>query len=445
MDKKELTGKFKAIGAGFAVDPRNSAVTLSLLDEGRALQAREVFYAALNGLEPFFTVFIKGAPFCFMPDAWDHILYAGKAGAGHARIPACAACALKALCPGLKKNGVFFKSLRGELKPVLAAPREVVFELTKDCNLNCGVCFAGKTAGEQPLKKLKELLAEARALGVKDIRFTGGEPFLSPNLLPMLKAAKAAGFYTLVNTNASVPGSGLLEKAAPLIDNVLVSLQGHDAGSESLATGVKGLFPLKLANMRRLRSKVRVFRLGTVASRDVLNNFTAYRALAVKLKADVWEIYRPMLDKRNAAAGGEFDLKPADMKRLSAVIAALKPGGPRTLLANPLPLCLVPAAERKHLLGAAFDDGHTRLVHDPRGFFKPSYYIAERLGEGIKEAWGSAYMRTLRSFAWLPSRCRPCVHLLKCLGGSRFLAKTAAGNYFAADPWMPGPKASPIK
>jgi len=102
-------------------------------------------------------------------------------------------------------------------------------------------------------------------------------------------------------------------------------------------------------------------------------------------------------------------------------------------------LCLVPRAERKNLLGAMFDDGHTRIVHDPRGFFKPSYYIAENLGEDAGTAWGSGYMKDLRSLPWLEPRCRNCRWMPKCLGGSRFMAKAAAGNYFAADPWLPLP------
>lgn len=437
--------RLRANGLAAAIKTGENIVELSLLSKegelhkgtARPLKAREILYSALNSLEPFFTVFIKGPPFCFMPDARDHILYRRRPGRSYSAIRQCGTCSLKALCPGVETGGVFHRELRRSLKPVLPAPNEIVFELTKRCNLACRVCFAGRTEGEQPPGRLLAALREAGRLGVKDVRFTGGEPFLSPNLLPLLRAARNLGFYTLVNTNATAANAALLREAAPLIDNVLVSLQGCDAAGESAATGVKGQFPFKLAAMRRLRSGVRTFRLGTVASKGLLKDFKKYYALAAALKADVWEIYRPMPDKRAGAAAPEFELTAADMKRLSTMIVSLKPGGPRALLANPLPLCLVPAAERKNLLGAAFDDGHTRLVHDPRGFFKPSYYIEERLAGSLKQAWNSAYMRTLRSFSWLPRRCRACDHLLKCLGGSRFLAKTRGGDYFAPDPWMP--------
>lgn len=434
---EDIREQLKAHGLGVSVKAGDNIVELTLLGPADPLAAREIIYNALDGLEPFFTVFIKGPPFCFMPDAADHILYRRRGDRSYAAVTQCKTCALKALCPGIETGSVYYRDLRRALKPVLPVPNEIVFELTKRCDLACRICFAGRTAGERPLRELKALLREARRLGIKNVRFTGGEPFLSGSLLPLLKAAKRFGFYTLVNTNACCADAALLKKAFPLIDNVLVSMQGYDPASEQAATGVEGLFPRKLANMLRLRSIVPTFRLGTVASKDLLENFKAYRALAVKLKADIWEIYRPMLDKKAEAAEPRFRLSPADFKRLSATIAALKQGAPRTLLANPAPLCLVPAAERRNMFGAAFDDGHTRLVHDPRGFFKPSYYIDERLGKNVKKAWSSGYLRKLRSFSWLPRRCGACDYLLKCLAGSRFQAKAAFGDYFSKDPWLP--------
>jgi MoaA/NifB/PqqE/SkfB family radical SAM enzyme len=427
MDKKELSARFRALGAAFKVDARNAEVVLSLRDSARAEEARDLFYAALGPLEENFSVFIEGLPPCFMPDAWDHIPCGRKPGRRYVRVKQCAACALKALCPGPEAGGVFAGRLRGALRPVLAAPAELVFELTKRCNLACGVCAVERTAAERPLPALLALLRRAARRGIKNVRFTGGEPFLSASLLPLLKEAKRLGLYTLVNTNAT---AGNIAAAAPYIDNVLVSLQGYDAASDYAATGRAGLFRRKLRNMRALRRAVPVFRLGTVASADLLKHFGRYRALAAALGTDVWEIYRPM----RADGGG---VTPAQMKRLSRLVSAGRAGAPRTLLANPVPLCLVPRAERANLLGAMFDDGHTRLVHDPRGFFKPSYYISEDLGADAARAWTTGHMRMLRSFGWLAPRCRRCRWLPRCLGGSRFMAKSLGGSYLSPDPWLP--------
>jgi len=431
---KEVLAALKARGIGCVIKPAPREVELSLLPGAKPAEARKLLYKALNGLEPHFSVFLRGLPACFMPDAWDHALYSKKPGRSYVRFAACGRCSLAALCPGLEKGGAFDGPARRLLAPVLPAPAELVLELTKKCNLNCRLCFSSNSPETLPLAALKRALKEARALGVRSVRFTGGEPFMSPSLLPLLKEARRLGFYTLVNTNAALDDAALFKKAAPLMDNVLVSLQAPGPAEEKAATGAD--FKVKLANMRVLRNGVPVFRLGTVASKSFIRGFGRWRALAAKLEADIWELYRPMPDGRGAARSGDFDLGPADLKKLSRLAAETEKSCLKTLIANPAPLCLVPQAERKNLLGAAFDDGHTRLVLDPRGFYKPSYYIEENLGASLKAAWDSPYRRRLVSFDWLPARCRGCRWLLKCLGGSRALARAASGTYFAGDPWL---------
>lgn len=431
---REIRKELRKRGVACALKPGASVIELELLDGADPAAARDLLYRALNGLEPFFSVFLKGLPYCFMPDAWDHALYRKKPGASYERFGACRNCGLAGFCPGLEKAGRFSGADRRLLAPVLRAPAEIVIELTKECNLSCRLCFASGSGETQPLPALRRALQEAKKLGVRNLRFTGGEPFLSPSLPPILKEAKALGFYTLVNTNAALPAPALFKEASRYIDNVLVSMQAAGAAAEKASTG--GDFRVKLANMRLLRAEVPVFRLGTVASKGLLKDFGVFHAFAARLKADIWEIYRPMPDGRGTRRARDFKIGPRDIKRLSAMIAALGPGGPRALIANPVPLCLVPAGERKNLLGAAFDDGHTRLVLDPRGFFKPSYYIEENLGGSIKAAWASPYRRRLKAADWLPARCGPCRWLLKCLCGSRALAKDAFGDYFKGDPWL---------
>ena len=431
----QIREKLRERGIAWALKPGGAAIELELLASADPAAARDLLYKALDRLEPFFSVFLKGLPYCFMPDAWGRVLYRKKSGVRYTRPMSCRSCALAALCPGLEKPGRFSGLDRRLLSPVLTAPSEVVIELTKKCNLNCRLCFASGSDETQPLPALKRVLKEAKKLGIRNLRFTGGEPFLSPSLLPLLKEAKELGFYTLVNTNAALPAPGLFRKAATFIDNVLVSMQTTGPAEEKAATGAD--FGVKIANMRLLREKVKVFRLGTVASKRLIKDFRCFYDLAASLKADIWEIYRPMPDGRKTRRARGGIVGPADIKRLSSLIAALQPGGPRALIANPVPLCLVPEGERKNLLGAAFDDGHTRLVLDPRGFFKPSYYIEANLGKDLARAWRSPVLKKINSPARLTPACLACDYLLKCLGGSRAAAKKARGNYSSQDPWMP--------
>ena len=196
MHNSDIAIKMKEAGLGAAVNAKDNTIELSLLGAADPLKAREILYRVLNGAEPFFTVFLKGLPFCFMPDAWDHILYLKKAGAAYARIAACARCRMNAFCPGLEKKSGFYKTLRKDLTPVLAAPGEVVIELTKKCNLNCRVCSAGRNGEERSFKELCGIMRQAKKMGVKNIRFTGGEPFLRKDLFAILDYVRKCGFST---------------------------------------------------------------------------------------------------------------------------------------------------------------------------------------------------------------------------------------------------------
>ena len=80
------------------------------------------------------------------------------------------------------------------------------------CNLTCRNCYIESsptndqlvyiTAGEVDAY-LDEIAADG--LPTKEIGFTGGEPFMNPDLIPMLESVLSRGFQALVLTNAMRP------------------------------------------------------------------------------------------------------------------------------------------------------------------------------------------------------------------------------------------------
>lgn len=422
-------------GVSTLVALRQRTVSISVAP-GRSGPAalRSFLYRVLNAYENKFSVLIKGVPFCFLPDASDHIIPPPRRGkTGRVRI--CGECRLRLICPGLEEKS-FFRSHGAGLRPVLAVPGEIVFEVNRRCNLACSVCSSRQLKEELPLSVIKKHLEKARGLGIANVRFTGGEPFLHPRIIEILAAARKMGFYILVNTNATLLTPSLIKKTAPLMDNVLVSLQGWDAGSDAAATGAGGLFGKKVRNIRLLRRHgVKVLRLGTIIFRGLPAVLDKYLELAVKLRSDVWELYRPMRSGKAPAPRGR-EVTPALLKRLAARLENGIGKTPKILFANPVPLCLFKKRQAPLCLGARFDDGHTRLVLDPRGFYKPSYYIQKNLGTDIMRAWNSPFLKRLGAADHLAGKCRRCVLRLRCLGGSRFMARAQNGGYFKNDPWL---------
>ncbi|MGI8705034.1 MAG: radical SAM protein [Sphingomicrobium sp.] len=78
------------------------------------------------------------------------------------------------------------------------------------CNLACKTCYIESSPRNDSLVYLQlseaeQYLEEASGLGTAEIGFTGGEPFMNPDIIAMLEASLNRGFNVLVLTNAMRP------------------------------------------------------------------------------------------------------------------------------------------------------------------------------------------------------------------------------------------------
>ncbi len=107
------------------------------------------------------------------------------------------------------------------------------------CNLECRHCFIScsphnRSFGFLPLESVRHVLEESVALGVKEYYFTGGEPFLNPDLVQILELTLRYGPATVL-TNGTVFKDGWLrrlaraEAASPFSLEFRVSIDGYTA------------------------------------------------------------------------------------------------------------------------------------------------------------------------------------------------------------------------
>jgi radical SAM protein with 4Fe4S-binding SPASM domain len=324
---------------------------------------------------------------------------------------------------------------RRYVKPITDRPSEIVLEITSRCNLACEYCTSAvKNNQHMAFAGAKKIMDEAKRCGIPAIRFTGGEPLLNPDLPRMLRYAKSLGFYVLLNTNATLITPAYLRILARSVSNILVSLQGFNSASEEDLTHSISMFPEKIKNIILLKSRVPLVRIGTVITQTLIDHWPRYVSLIKKLRPAVWEIFRPM----NAGTSGEIRLCRDDYRRLATKVLSLKKSAVNAKLANALPFCLLPDLDlaASCMLGAHSDDGHSRLVRDVRGFFKPSYFINKNLGGSINAAWQHPFLKKLKKASYLPERCRTCAYVPWCQGGSRAMAKKMTGSYWAPDPLL---------
>jgi AdoMet-dependent heme synthase len=129
------------------------------------------------------------------------------------------------------------------------------------CNLACTHCFiscspTNHTHDMMRLEQVRRYLREAVELGVKEFYFTGGEPFLNPEMEAILAATLAVGPASVLTNGLLLDAArcarlAALAAASPYSLDLRVSLDGYDAASNDAVRGA-GTFERVLAGLRNL-------------------------------------------------------------------------------------------------------------------------------------------------------------------------------------------------
>ncbi|RLB66030.1 MAG: radical SAM protein [Deltaproteobacteria bacterium] len=147
---------------------------------------------------------------------------------------------------------------RGYIQP--QSLEELWFHAGTNCNLRCPFCLEGSKPGDNRLEFLtlddaQRFVNEALEFGVKKFSFTGGEPFVNPEFIPILEAALEHR-PCLVLTNATEPLMNQMGDILPLQNkpNLLsfrVSLDHPDPVKHDESRG-RGNFRKALDTLGRL-------------------------------------------------------------------------------------------------------------------------------------------------------------------------------------------------
>ncbi len=128
----------------------------------------------------------------------------------------------------------------------------VFWNMTSRCNLSCSHCYidaGAPQANELSTAEATAFMEDLAKMKVPLLMFTGGEPFLRPDLLKLASNAHDLGLRTAISTNGTMITK---EKASMLksfgVEYVGVSLDGatrethdHIRGDGSFAKAIDGL------------------------------------------------------------------------------------------------------------------------------------------------------------------------------------------------------------
>lgn len=167
-------------------------------------------------------------------------------------------------------------------------PEIVTFRITSKCNNNCKYCYGPqKNIEELDFLKLKELFHLFSKNNVKAVVLTGGEPLVREDFEDIIKELKNLNFKIFLDTNGD-----LFFKYLDLIaENVEVLGLPIDFPNDSYRNSDNLHTILKILNFFKNKSKKPILRIGTVVTKDNINELEKIGSLIKDYPIDIWKIY----------------------------------------------------------------------------------------------------------------------------------------------------------
>ncbi|MBI5531533.1 MAG: radical SAM protein [Deltaproteobacteria bacterium] len=217
------------------------------------------------------------------------------------------------------------------------------------CNNACLFCHAADRTGDDSFERVVDKATRARALGVRTLVLSGGEPTLRSDLIAIADKLRELGMDLGLVTNArrlADPAlrTALLERG---LSYVYVSLHAPDSALHDRLVGSEGAFAQTLSALHALHGRVRDLHVNAVVTRDSLGVLRGMVDLCATMPRLTLKFTMP---QPKGAALQNFDAVVPDLSEAAAaVLDAIRYGrqrvGAPALGHEGFPLCLLPGIE----------------------------------------------------------------------------------------------------
>lgn len=309
-----------------------------------------------------------------------------------------------------------------------SAPFKVDLALSYRCNNHCAHCYnePGRGASELDLKDWKRVIRRLSSIGIPHLVFTGGEPTLSPHLLPLLINAEKLGHITGLNTNgrrlSDMAFTRSLKRSG--LDHVQITLASHQRDIHNATVGANA-FDETVGGIQNALSAG----LHTLTNTTLLSS-NAEEALATLEFIKSLGVTTFAMNGMICSGGGRCNNETLNPVAIRPVLEAVRDRaqelGMRFLWYTPTRYCEL--SPLKLGLGAkACNAAEYSICIEPDGSVIPCQSFYEPAGNLLADDWDEIWnsplftrIRERRQYpaeASLPVRCHTCDDLKICGGG----------------------------
>jgi PqqA peptide cyclase len=322
-------------------------------------------------------------------------------------------------------------------------PLALIAELTHRCPLHCVYCSnpleLTQRSSELSIEDWSRVFQEAATLGVLQADFTGGEPLTRPDILDLIRAARAAGLYVnLITSGLPLDESGLEALVQAGLDHFQLSFQG---AREEIAQEISGTkaHAHKLRVLEWLKRHRVAVTLNFVIHRRNVDQLAEMLALAESSSASRVEFAH--VQYYGWAFANRDSLLPT-REQLTQSIDFLKRTQERLAVKIKIEY-VVPDYYAKYPKPCMGGWGRKLMLITPSGDALPCH--AARVVPGLsfenvknhslREIWeDSEAFQKFRGEAWMQEPCKTCDRRALDFGGCRCQALLLASDASATDP-----------
>jgi len=317
-------------------------------------------------------------------------------------------------------------------------------EVTHRCPLQCPYC-SNPVALERPKGELTagewgRVFREAAGLGALQLHLSGGEPLARPDIVDIVREARAADLYinliTAAVTLTPQRADALVEAG---VDHVQVSLQDATAEGCGEITNMKGAYAKKVEACRLVTERGLPLTLNAVVHRRNLENVPLMIERALELGAHRLEIANTQYYGWALANRAALMPRPDQVERAGEVVEAARERLRGRLMID----YVAPDYYARYPKPCMGGWGREFLAVTPSGDVLPCHAAAsipELTFDNVRETplatiWraGSAFER-FRGTDWMRSPCASCERREVDFGGCRCQAMMITGDAANTDP-----------
>ncbi len=325
----------------------------------------------------------------------------------------------------------------------LSTPLALVAELTHRCPLHCVYCSnpmeLAKRESELPTQTWVRVFQEAAEAGILQVDFTGGEPLVRPDIVELIRAARAAGLYaSLITSGIPLDEAKLAALVEAGLDHFQLSFQG---ATEQTAREISNTtsHPQKLRVLQWLEKHRIGVTLNFVIHRQNIHELEEMLALVEEHKPGRVEF--ASVQYYGWALANRAALLPT-RRQLEFCVAKLKEAEER-LKGKTRVVFVVPDYYAKYPKPCVGGWGRKLMLVSPDGAVLPCHaatVIPGMLFENVKEKSLQEIWETSTAFCkfrgegWMQEPCKSCDRRHLDFGGCRCQAFLLAADAAATDP-----------